>query len=117
VIIRNYLTAEHKLETSHDGKGQVNSVKLFDHTDFSTPLRFLYHIEMDPGTSIGYHQHGENEELYVVLEGSGTMTVNGEAREVEEGDIIVNKPGWSHGLQNTSETTIELLVFEVEKPG
>ena len=71
---------------------------------------------MDPGTSIGYHQHGENEELYVILEGSGTMTVNGETSKVQAGDVIVNKPGWSHGLENTSETTIKLLVFEVAKP-
>jgi mannose-6-phosphate isomerase-like protein (cupin superfamily) len=116
MLTRNYLAAEHKLETSHSGKGQVKSIKLFDHTDFDTPLRFLYHIEMDPGTSIGYHQHGENEELYMVLEGNGTMTVNSEAREVQAGDVIVNKPGWSHGLENTSEKAIKLLVFEVAKP-
>jgi mannose-6-phosphate isomerase-like protein (cupin superfamily) len=117
MIIRNYLRAEHALETSHDGKGQVLSVKLFDHADFDTPLRFLYHIEMASGTSIGYHKHGEDEELYVVLAGGGTMTVNDETREVKAGDVIVNKPGWSHGLENTSEATLELLVFEVAKPG
>jgi mannose-6-phosphate isomerase-like protein (cupin superfamily) len=117
MIVKNYLKAEHELGPSHDGKGRVNSVKLFDDADFSTPLRFLYHIEMAPGTSIGYHQHGENEELYMVLEGRGTMTVNNESREVEAGDVIVNKPGWSHGLENTSEAPLELLVFEVAKPG
>jgi oxalate decarboxylase/phosphoglucose isomerase-like protein (cupin superfamily) len=35
---------------------------------------------------------------------------------VKTGDVIVNKPGWSHGLENTSDQPLEILVFEVAKP-
>jgi quercetin dioxygenase-like cupin family protein len=43
------------------------------------------------------------------------MTVNNEARQVKTGDVILNKPGWSHGLENTSDHVLKLLVFEVRQ--
>ena len=113
MIIRNYLETAYELEASHGGQGQVKNVRLFEAEDFDTKLRFIYYVEMEPGTSIGYHQHGDNEEAYVVMEGNGLMTVNDEARAVKTGDVILNKPGWSHGLENTSDRILKLLVFEV----
>ena len=41
------------------------------------------------------------------------LTVNGETSEVTAGDVIVNKPGWSHGLENNSDSPLKILVFEV----
>jgi quercetin dioxygenase-like cupin family protein len=41
------------------------------------------------------------------------MTVNEETREVIAGDVILNKPGWSHGLANHSDQVLKMLVFEV----
>ena len=113
MIIRNYLETAYELGPSHKGQGSVKNVRLFEAEDFDTRLRFIYYLEMEPGTSIGYHQHGDNEEAYIVMEGKGLMTVNEEARAVKTGDVILNKPGWSHGLENTSDQVLKLLVFEV----
>ncbi|WP_019639634.1 cupin domain-containing protein [Paenibacillus fonticola] len=114
MIIRNYLEAESKSGRSHSGQGEVQSVKLFHESDFESSLKFLYYMVMPPGTSIGYHQHGENEELYIILEGSGQMTVNGEIRDVKAGDVILNKRNWSHGLENTAAEPLRLLVYEAD---
>lgn len=70
---------------------------------------------MPAGTSIGDHKHGDDEELYIVLEGSGVMLVDGEIKEVHAGDIIVNKPFGSHALNNNSNADLKILVMEVYK--
>jgi mannose-6-phosphate isomerase-like protein (cupin superfamily) len=114
MIIRNFLTTPPTLEASHEGQGTIKNVSLYGADDFSTDLRFVIYSELKPGTSIGYHTHGDNEEVYVILEGRGVMTVNGQAREVGAGDVILNKPHWSHGLENSSETDLKILVFEVQ---
>ena len=57
--------------------------------------------------------HQNSEEIYVILEGKGIMSINGEEHEVAAGDIILNKPYWSHGLENNSDTDLKILVFEV----
>ncbi|WP_166240684.1 cupin domain-containing protein [Paenibacillus turpanensis] len=114
MIVRNFLDAEMKTGSSHKGIGNVHSVKLYDDSDFDTPLKFLYYMALPPGTSIGYHQHGNNEEVYVILEGTGQMTVNDAPRDVKPGDVLLNKPGWSHGLVNTSEAELRILVYEAD---
>ncbi|WP_248925230.1 cupin domain-containing protein [Paenibacillus hamazuiensis] len=114
MIVRNFLQAEYKVAPSHKGSGDVKSVRLFDDGDFETKLKFFYYTEIPPKSSIGYHKHGDNEEVYAILEGEGTMTVNGESRKVTAGDVILNKRGWSHGLENHSDAPLKIIVFEAE---
>jgi len=115
MIVRNLFEAEAQVKSSHGGKGLVKDVRVFDQQDFETALRFVIYNELEPGSSIGIHQHGQDEEVYVILDGDGLMTVNDETRAVKTGDVIVNKPGWSHGLENTSDQPLAILVFEVTK--
>jgi mannose-6-phosphate isomerase-like protein (cupin superfamily) len=113
MIVRNYFEEHGEYELLHGGEGKAKNVRVFSKEDFETNLNFIIYTELDPNASIGYHTHGENEEVYVILEGSGEMTVNGETRPVKPGDVLVNKMGWSHGLANTSELPLKILVFEV----
>ena len=114
MIVRNFLQQPAVMQNAHRGQGEIRNVFLYGAEDFTTPLRFVIYSEIQPGDSIGYHTHGENEEVYVVLEGEGTMTVNGECRKVTQGDVLLNRRGWSHGLVNDSNAVLKLLVFEVD---
>jgi quercetin dioxygenase-like cupin family protein len=40
------------------------------------------------------------------------MTIEGEDRKVASGDMIVNKRFGTHGLVNTSDNEIELLIIQ-----
>ncbi|NLK69515.1 MAG: cupin domain-containing protein [Clostridiaceae bacterium] len=111
--IENYYEKEPNLTTSHKGKGLLKDVVLFNDSDFHTNLRFFRYMVLPSGTSIGYHKHEDNEELYVILKGNGLMQVNGNEIEVKSGDVLINQPFDSHGLINTSSTDMEILVFEV----
>lgn len=114
-MIRNFYDAKLQVKSSHNGEGLARSVKLFKEDDFETGLNFLYYMELDPGVSIGDHTHQENEEeMYVILEGGGTMTIQGKPSEVKAGDVVLNRLGWSHGLKNTGETILKILAFEVK---
>jgi mannose-6-phosphate isomerase-like protein (cupin superfamily) len=113
-MIRNFLTIPSTQDVAHGGRGKIRNALVYDAADFSTNLRFIIYSELPPGTSIGAHAHGNNEEVYVILEGSGTMSINGETHEVRAGDVILNRPYWSHGLENTSQAGLKILVFEVQ---
>ncbi|WP_197035413.1 Gfo/Idh/MocA family oxidoreductase [Paenibacillus sp. UNC451MF] len=118
MIVRNYLEAEFgEPGVSHHGKGLTYGKRLFSKDDFDTPIMFLGYSEIPPGASIGYHGHREDEEVYIILEGTGIMTVNGEQRQVKAGDIILNKPWWKHGLENNSDQPLRSIIFEVMKNG
>lgn len=115
MFIRNMYESESKMEASHDGKGLLKHTIVLHTADFDTNLKFLIYTEMKPGTSIGNHEHGDDEEVYIVLEGTGEMTTNGEKVSVKKGDVILNKPYWSHGLENNSDKDLKILVFKVVK--
>ncbi|UUZ79091.1 cupin domain-containing protein [Paenibacillus sp. P26] len=93
----------------------IRATRLYGQEDFDTPIRFLSYTEIPPGTSIGYHGHREDEEIYIILEGSGVMTVNGQTLQVRPGDVVLNKPWWKHGLETTGDTPIKAIIFEVVK--
>lgn len=79
------------------------------------PLRFIDLSELEPGADIALHTHAEdNEELYLVVTGRGTMFLDGEQREVGPGDVILNRPGGTHGLRNTGTECLRLVVIELD---
>jgi quercetin dioxygenase-like cupin family protein len=116
MLVHNFLTTPSQTGPSHAGVGVIRNTTVYSAPDFDSPLSFINYSEIDPGNSIGIHRHGANEEIYVILEGVGRMTVNGEVREVRAGDVLLNKPGWEHGLENNSEDVLKILVFEAAVP-
>jgi len=113
--IKNYLEIEPELSICHDGEGLIKIVSIFDKKELSTPLQFMHFTVLPPKTSIGLHEHGDDEEIYVVLEGTGLMEVGGHKTQVSPGDTILNKPFCSHALYNTSDIDeLKILVFEVK---
>lgn len=110
--VRNFLQAGLTSGPSHRGIGEVRSIMLYNQEDFQSPLRFLYFVEIPPGASIGYHGHKDDEEIYIILSGSGEMTVDGETEIVHAGDTVMNKPYGSHGLFNHTDRELTLLVYE-----
>jgi uncharacterized cupin superfamily protein len=116
MLVRNYLTIGlSETEAMHDGIGKAMHATVFGRDDFKSGISFLNRTILAAGSSIGLHTHGDDEEIYMVLEGNGKMTVNGEIRDVTSGDIIVNPPFGTHGLENGPDGDMRLLVWEVRK--
>ena len=77
-------------------------------------VRFIDYSLLPPGADVGTHTHAtDNEELYVIVEGRGTMLVDGERFEVHGGDCVINRPGGTHALENTGDADLKMIVIEV----
>lgn len=61
--------------------------------------------------SCPYHFHHAQEEMFVVLEGEGTLRVAGERLPIRAGDVIFIPPGpaYPHQLVNTSDAPLKYL--------
>jgi len=112
MIIKNYLNSEMEKINCHDGVGEIENASVYQKQDFESALNFLNYTILPPGTSIGFHRHEKNEEMYIILEGEGLMTVNKEKKRVKKGDTILNKQGWGHSLENDTDQPLRILVFE-----
>jgi quercetin dioxygenase-like cupin family protein len=72
-------------------------------------VEFVSVLTLEPGASIGQHPHPSEEELYLILEGSGTGLLDGEAFPVSAGDAFLCKAGHAHGLQNSPDSPLTFL--------
>ena len=97
--------------SAHGGKGECGIRMVWDQQDFRNNWGFLAHVLLPAGVSIGYHRHDLMEETYVVINGSGRMTVDDETEVVYEGAVIPNRIGGSHGIYNQGD--LEMLVVAV----
>jgi mannose-6-phosphate isomerase-like protein (cupin superfamily) len=61
----------------------------------------LAEARVSPGMNTIRHHHIESEEIYYILQGTAKIRVEGEEREVAEGDGIAIMPGQSHEIWNT----------------
>ena len=113
MIRKNVYAIPRAQVVAHHGSGSILFTRPFDETDFETDASFIDFVEIPPGASIGVHTHGENEEIYFIIEGSGSMRTNAEVQRVGRGDLVLNRRGWSHGLSNDSDAPLLVLVMEV----
>lgn len=113
-MIKNYLTAEkQRQESSHGGTGAVDLYEIWGKSDFQGDVDFIDRVVVPPDSTIGFHKHGKNEEMYIVLEGKGLMKIENEEIPVSKGDMILNPMGGRHGLVNNSSENIDLLVIQI----
>ncbi len=113
-MIKNFLSSIRQIqESSHGGTGKVDLYEIWGNDDFKGNVDFIDRVVVPPNSTIGLHKHGNNEEMYIVLEGSGLMTIEDQERAVTRGDMILNPAGGRHGLFNNSDKNIDLLVLQV----
>ena len=80
MIVRNINDGGEWFHYIHGGKGSIHYYRVFHDEDFESSWSFIDRSILPPGSSIGLHTHGKNEEMYFIIEGNGIMAVDGEER-------------------------------------
>jgi mannose-6-phosphate isomerase-like protein (cupin superfamily) len=95
---------------THNGGGQTIGYSFFKKVP---KLALVFRKRaLKPGSGIGYHEQKEDE-IYYVLSGHGTMTIDDKPFEVGPGDAILTRPGSSHGLkQKGAEDLVIMINYE-----
>ena len=67
--------------------------------------------------SCPYHFHHAQEEMFIVLEGEGTLRVAGEMLPIKAGDVIFIPPGpeYPHHILNTSAAELKYLSISTQE--
>ena len=101
----------------HGGVGRIATRHIWEPDDFASAWTFLDHAVLATDSSVGYHYHDGLEECFVVLSGSGFMTVNGRTFEVGPGSVTFQGIGEGHGIYNPNDEELDFLRIAVGVPG
>jgi mannose-6-phosphate isomerase-like protein (cupin superfamily) len=91
----------------HNGGGPSTGYIFFEKVPdlkFSFRKRVLHR-----GAAIGYHLQA-TDEVYYIIGGSGKMTMNGNDFPVKPGDAILTRGGSSHGLVQTGDGDLTIII-------
>jgi len=84
--------------THSRGHGQISHL-LLGPGDFGSRNLAVTWVECAPGSQQDLHAHPAEEQVYVIVEGRGTMTVGEEAQEVERGTLVFIPPQTNHAIR------------------
>ena len=68
-------------------------------------------ITLNPGHSMNYHFHERRDEVWVVIEGEGTIIINEKESKIRVGDAIVMKSGFRHTV--IADTYLKLVEVQI----
>ncbi len=83
---------------------------------FETDRMFTDVYCLEPGQSQRAHSHANADKVYVVIEGIARVLVGSEECDVEAGSAVLAPAGIEHGVRNSTEDRLSLLVFMAPNP-
>jgi len=105
-------------EKMRGGEGTVEVRHYFEPAEFGAKTRLCAKLTLPPGASIGEHAHVEEDEVYVILSGSGVV-MEGECphspqkRRVSAGDAVLTGRGGVHAIANDGAEPLEIAAFVI----
>ena len=92
---------------THDGGGQTVGYSFFKDVP---KLGLVFRKRaLKPGSGIGLHVQKEDE-IYYVLSGTGTMTLDGKTVNVTPGTAVLTRTGSSHSLRQTGSEDLVIMI-------
>ena len=83
---------------------------------FQTPRMFCDVYCFEPGQEQKGHVHGDQDKIYLVLEGQGRFKVGTEERILGPGQGTMAPAGEEHGVMNHTTARLKILVFVAPNP-
>ena len=97
---------------THNGGGQTVGYSFFSKVP---NLNLVFRKRaFKPGSGVGHHVQKEDE-IYYVLSGRGTMTLDGTTVDITPGTAVLTRTGSSHSLKQVGDEDLVILInYEVQ---
>ena len=90
---------------------QVSHEKMKKNNIFQTSRFFCDVYCFEPGQEQKGHVHGDQDKVYLVLEGQGTFKVGSDTEILGPGQGTMAPAGEEHGVVNHTNARLNVLVF------
>jgi mannose-6-phosphate isomerase-like protein (cupin superfamily) len=100
-------------EREQGGVGMTQITHMFAGADLPAASRLFAVVGLEPGASIGVHQHVGEDEVYYAVRGEGTLVEDGARVPFRAGDAHLVRDGGFHGIENTGSERLEFVAVIV----
>jgi len=105
---------KHEMETEvrermREGTGAIEILHVFRSKELKGHTRLFARLRLKPGSSIGFHRHDGEEEIFYILSGTGEVGEGGPTSLVGPGDAVLTGGGGGHSIANPGPDPLELM--------
>ncbi len=109
------------IKASQDYAGEIRSAMRggsgdvhFEHIwkpaeEMYSKTRLYSKIILEPGSSIGYHIHENEEEMFYIISGEAVVNDNGETKVLHTGDSMITRSGEGHFVECQGNEPVVIL--------
>lgn len=97
------------------GDGEVTIKRILGEKELNGKCGLYAQVTIQPGSSLGYHEHKNESETYYILSGTAEYNDNGTTRTVTAGDVTFTPDGCGHGLRPIGDEPVvfmALIIFD-----
>lgn len=96
--------------------GHVNGARTEFHKNLGLTGAEISINNLDAGSNVPFvHSHKENEEIYIITEGSGTLNIDDDAIEIKKGDVIKISPKGKRQFFASTEEKLSYICVQVRE--
>jgi quercetin dioxygenase-like cupin family protein len=95
---------------------QFSAEKMKKNNLFQSPRFFCDVYGFEPGQVQKGHVHGDQDKVYIVLDGQGTFQVGKDEQVIGAGQGVMAPAGEEHGVCNHTQHRLTVLVFVAPNP-
>lgn len=78
-----------------------------------TPNYKVKHIQVNPGGRLSYQYHKHRSEIWTVVNGVATVTIEGDVTQYVSGQVVHIPLGAKHRVQNAGADLLELIEVQL----
>ena len=69
----------------------------------------LKRIEVQPGQRLSYQYHQKRSEVWTLVQGTGTITLDGQVKNYKVGETILIPQGVKHRIENSEQDKVVFI--------
>lgn len=94
-----------------EGEGSVAIKHHLKKDEINAPCRLCAQLTLLPGSSIGLHEHAQEDEIFIIQKGSGIVDDDGQEAKVTAGDVILTGRGAKHAIKNIGDSDLVITAL------
>jgi quercetin dioxygenase-like cupin family protein len=100
-----------EMEGMRGGEGKGIRFLYEEAGKYDGSIKMMAVMDILPGSSIGYHEHVDDMEMYLILDGVAKVNDDGVDDVVNPGDLFITERGQGHGLVNETDEHVTFLAI------
>ena len=103
-----------RIENMCGGNGHVIIKHILGEGEMKDKCRLYAQVTLEPGCSLGYHEHHGDSETYYIISCEGIYSDNGSLRMVKAGEKTFTPDGKGHALSNSGDQDLVFMALIIK---